>query len=769
MKIKEFLITRYGPLKEWGKISLGNFNLFFGRNEVGKTLLIDAILKVLLGKESKDFEKINRVEESPEGYVVLGDEEGKEYKLPEKRDAVESLKSITSSEFRNIFIIRNSDLSIKNEDKFYVDTTEKLTGIMIREIGKIKEKIKEIGRLTPDTLTLSDDKKYGKISSKVKKVKELIGKIEALKNEDQRRNFGRMMIECVELEDRINYLRGQKRKIHIVKKREAYEKGLSALEELKKLLKIWGEVEGFTEEEMERWKEGEGEAKRWNEEREGCERELREKKERLKDVEEVFENVDEKREKLKGVREALKKYETKEKGLNEKKRKTAFLLPSLIFSIFVFLLSLLGIVLRPSFIFYVLIGISLISSSVLVFFIYRLRKEEKILKDEFDGLKEMFSKFVIEAQTIEGIHFNLEKFEGEYIEKKKEMEMIKVEKENLEKRIRDLEGKIKSMSEEIERIKERAKVFSLEEYRKKVNEKQKIRESMREKELTLEHLFGKTISFQDDNLSYWEERIRELEEYKDKERDKKYDQKEEERVEMEIKEGERKQEEMRKKVEDFQKRVERVLDFAKEVLKDLRVIEGLKVVAEIVEPSPFGGIEELERVKEGFIKFKEEVERNAEIAMKAIEIFDKIEEEERKKISELFGIESPVSQIFREITDGLYEEVLFNESKRKIEVKKKDGSRLEAEKLSAGAYDQLYFSIRLALGEKILKGDKGFFILDDPFIKSDSKRLKRQIEMLRKISNSGWQILYFSAKEEIKEFLEEDCKEGFCQYFELKG
>jgi uncharacterized protein YhaN len=105
----------------------------------------------------------------------------------------------------------------------------------------------------------------------------------------------------------------------------------------------------------------------------------------------------------------------------------------------------------------------------------------------------------------------------------------------------------------------------------------------------------------------------------------------------------------------------------------------------------------------------------------------------------------------------------------KIKVKRKDGAILEAEKLSGGTYDQLYFSIRLALGEKLLKGKKGFFIMDDPFIKADPSRLKRQIDTLKKISESGWQVMYFSAKGEIKETLKAEMSRGIINCVELPG
>jgi len=102
-------------------------------------------------------------------------------------------------------------------------------------------------------------------------------------------------------------------------------------------------------------------------------------------------------------------------------------------------------------------------------------------------------------------------------------------------------------------------------------------------------------------------------------------------------------------------------------------------------------------------------------------------------------------------------------------LKRKDGAILEAEKLSGGAYDQLYLSIRLALGEKLLKGKKGFFIMDDPFVKADPDRLQRQIEMLKRISEWGWQVIYFSAKGEIKDVLKENIDNGAINYVEVQG
>ena len=134
---------------------------------------------------------------------------------------------------------------------------------------------------------------------------------------------------------------------------------------------------------------------------------------------------------------------------------------------------------------------------------------------------------------------------------------------------------------------------------------------------------------------------------------------------------------------------------------------------------------------------------------------DKIANEEQEKVSALFGEESAMTELYRDITGGLYEEVLFTQQD-KVRVKRRDGKFIEAKNLSGGAYDQLYFSIRLALGDKILKGNPGFFIIDDPFIKADPNRLGKQMDMLKQISDKGWQIIYFSAKGEVKDALADD-------------
>jgi uncharacterized protein YhaN len=77
------------------------------------------------------------------------------------------------------------------------------------------------------------------------------------------------------------------------------------------------------------------------------------------------------------------------------------------------------------------------------------------------------------------------------------------------------------------------------------------------------------------------------------------------------------------------------------------------------------------------------------------------------------------------------------------------GETLRADQLSTGTFDQLYFATRLALAHRLFGDEPGFLLLDDPFLASDRIRLSNQLEMLAGLSRQGWQILFFSVKDEV--------------------
>lgn len=396
--------------------------------------------------------------------------------------------------------------------------------------------------------------------------------------------------------------------------------------------------------------------------------------------------------------------------------------------------------------------------------ILRFIKDRAWVEGAFERIKLTLSKFDLSGKDLEEIISNIQKFDEEYSKKSKELEDMRTGREVLRTHLDRMKGEISNIEkkkndkeEQIDTLKKAAGVELLKEYSDKLSLKQEQEKLLRDQKVILESNFGTKSSILEENVSFWDEKVQELAEYKDKSKEMDYDESMLSKMEEEGRTYEERYNDLSGKMKELQKELEEV---ERETNKIIELDTGFLYCRTSVD---------LNAVREKLQEFIDSTEDNKDTVLKVIGIFEEIEVEEKGKVSELFGKESDISGYFNKITGGVYEEVLFNRETEKIEVKRKDGTILYAEKLSGGTYDQLYLSIRLVLGEKILKGKKGFFIMDDPFIKADPDRLHRQLEMLMKISELGWQVIYFSAKGEVKDVLDRDIKEGLINYVELQS
>jgi len=765
---------RYGPLPNTGRIPVHNFNLFFGKNEDGKTLTIDALVKLLLGRNIRDFERIDRVEENPEGYVIIEDDKGKEIKLPEKGDLTK-VAELTPSECCNIFIVRNSNLSIAREvaqeSEFYTNVTDRLTGLRTGDISKIKEILREVGKITPTGIFR--DVKDEKIKTRIENAKSLIEKIQSLGKEIKEKRFDELEEESTRQRDEIEGIKQEIKSLEDARKREKYEKGKETLDKLTNALELYKQLEIYTENDEQLWRGCEKDAKTYSEEKEKSltklqknEEEFKETSEKLSEVERDFRVFDERKKKLDDeIRPELKTYEIKSGELAQQEGKSKFFTSVGIISAILFGISLLGVIFSPSLLFYILAVLFSISTVASWIFKFQFVRDETWLAGAFERIKLTLSKFELGTESIEGILSNIQKFGEEYRKNADVIQEIKRRKGILEDKIKDLrdkiipdiEKRIKDAEGEIDKIKIKSREGSLEEYTKKLKSKQELEKSIGEKRSVLKSHLGEKSKKLEENISHWDEEIGNLEEYKDKATDIKYSEttaseleEKKRRLEEKLKEINNKMVSLKKEMEEVQRKVNEILRLEEEYFYCKTSVD-------------------LEAVKDKLQGFIDENESNKDNILEVMKVFEEIEAEEKEKVSELFGKESPISKYFNEITDGLYEVVTFNQETGEIEVKRRDGKILEAEKLSGGAYDQLYFSIRLALGEKLFKGKKGFFIMDDPFVKADPDRLQRQIKTLKKISELGWQVMYFSAKGEINDAFKGDIDRGTINYVKLQG
>jgi exonuclease SbcC len=175
---------------------------------------------------------------------------------------------------------------------------------------------------------------------------------------------------------------------------------------------------------------------------------------------------------------------------------------------------------------------------------------------------------------------------------------------------------------------------------------------------------------------------------------------------------------------------------------------------------------ELDQARQRLVDFCESVQRDARLAKEAIRIVQEIEAEENERVGELFGAGTLVSRWFRDITGGRYRAVHLDDGEIVVELA--DGKRLPARVLSGGAFDQLYVAIRASIAERMLPHTRGFFILDDPFLKADRDRMRALMKMLRQLVAGGWQVIYVTAKDEVVEALRADIAAGTVRLIELE-
>jgi DNA repair protein SbcC/Rad50 len=770
MRIKEFFIKRYGPLQEMSYTLSNPFNLIVGKNEDGKTLTIDALVKLLLGRNVRDFGRtIDRVEESPEGFVVIEGDDGGEIKLPEQGDLT-TVAAVTASECRNIFIIRDSDLSIARESEFYTTVTNRLTGLRTEEILKTKEALREIGKITPSGMFR--DIKDESVKTRVEGAKNLLGAVEGLAHEMNEVRFDELEEETVSTLEGIENSEREIERLEDARKRDTYVQGAETLNKLTTALKQVAELNVYHEADGQLWRDCERDIQHRTEARDTLAAKLKRNEEELKAIDTAlrkktreFRIFDDRKKHIDEVKAELNLYEMKRSECVQREQRITVYFTMAMIAALLLGISLLGFILKPSLPFYVAAPVFFLSAVFLLIPQLQQVRDKAWLAGAFEKIKVSLAKFESIAENVDQIYVYLQQFDEAHRARGDEIHEITRRKENLEESIAELRNKaipneekrITDAKEKIDHIQRTAGVDSWQDYSKGLKLKQQGEKSLEREKGILQSRFGMKGDTWEHTIAYWNREVKALEAYRDKAKGIDYD----EDVVTQLKEAKDASKarlaDLHERMAAFRKRLEEIEREANKILQ--LETEYLHCKTSV----------DLNAVRDKLFAFITDKEVTRDAVLQVMDIFEEIEAEEQEKVAELFGTESPITHYFTEITDGRYDAVLFNQGSGQIEVRRKDGVILEAQKLSGGAYDQLYLAIRLALGERILQGTKGFFIMDDPFVKADTARLQKQIEVLQRIAQLGWQVLYFSAKDEMKDALKTPIKRGTVNYLEIQG
>lgn len=137
-----------------------------------------------------------------------------------------------------------------------------------------------------------------------------------------------------------------------------------------------------------------------------------------------------------------------------------------------------------------------------------------------------------------------------------------------------------------------------------------------------------------------------------------------------------------------------------------------------------------------------EAEFSYSAASLALEVMELSANEIKNRFSP--ELEKRTAEIFKNLTGGSFDVVRIGGSDFNMSVAEKTASApRDVLLLSGGTYDELYFSLRLALCDMIFGEDEiPPIILDDSFVNFDASRMSRALELLSKRAERGQIILF---------------------------
>jgi uncharacterized protein YhaN len=774
VKLSEFCIQRYGPLQQIGVVRPGPFCLLYGRNEEGKTLTVEALVRLLLGKNSRHVRGIGRVDESPEGWAVLQKDATTTLKLPEDGD-VATLSGIPAEQWRNIFLIRNSDLQIEGEAALYTNVADSLTGLRTREIQAVTAKLLDIGRLTPTTLDLSNSDAHQKLRSRIEQARGLLGDIDGLRKEAESKGLDHLEVELLTAARDAAHAKARIDALERARKRGIFQSGREALSAL---LEAQGQVEGLeavSQEGLDRWRDARMREKEATERIASIGEQVKALRNR---VDAQNERIGETEAALDALARRMHDADDLEVHMRQCEDAMAALAAAApaarlhracgIASAVLALVALAaGITTAQSGFAYVAV---FFGAASLVFILLVLRHTRSQGREQglLARLCQLAAGMGIEGETVEAVRLGLTCLKDERAGLQGTRDRTDAAMKVAQEQLRTLSGQqlprarkdLEDAHAAVERIRHRTGATTIEQYRQALQRKTDLLTGLHAQEAVLENLFGGDAQDPAGRIAAWHERLDELQEFAEAATGVDYTDAEHRRCQQILRESENRREELRDSLQQMRR------SFADVARRAAAVLDPDEA------PLLCESMGDLKALSVHLQAFVEDNMEQAELARRAIGIFREIERDEHEKVAKLFGPGSQASASFDRITAGEYDSVHYvhEDDSHHVRVRVRgSGALLDAEWLSGGAYDQLYMAIRLALGQAVSGGHPGLFVLDDPFVKADSERLSRQLDLLLDLVAEGWQILYFTAKEEVREALAAQVADGTVSEKHLPG
>ena len=754
MILKEVRINRYGPLANV-VLSLGpGLHVVQGPNESGKTLLVEAIIRLLVpGRRSPALGKgvLERVPSTPDGHLLFADVDGKDLRIPQD-GSLSGLLEVSPEDVRNVFVIRNSDLALTDDAGYLTQVQDRLTGLETEAAGDLIARFRAWGRIT-DTGRLKNDQDSNYLSKRYREAEELGEEIRSYLDQARQEGAGEREARLFRVRSELGDLRLRREIQERAQLASALESGLCFLEEyqgLSEQIRQLGPVDSPEAEDVFRLA---SRLEHQDESIEGARRSLREARRELEEARQQVRRARREFEGLASARHTLEELRGEvgdwlsragERDIYASRAERAYRLSGMsvwaggILSAAALMLSLAGDL--PIWAVPAAATPFLLLALVLYGRGHRAEASASALTGQFTELAARALPLGIEGDRAEEIALAvgerlqaIDRAESSCQEAEAEFHLLQKRAQEIRSRLDDLTQDRHETNGNLNRLLSGLGAKGPRDLAERRRQKADLKERLTEVSTRLRASLGDGGK---DPVSWWKEKLDELEVRLERlggAPDEAYSPGESREIEQRTSNLEKEEAALTEELSRYRDYLREVERRASMVLEEEILLASLEGLQDLM-----GRLEE----------FSEAVDRRRRQAETAISILERIQVEERGRIADLLGPESPASRYLESFTRGRYREVHFEPESGSIGVRRQDGLDLPPGVLSQGTFDQLYMSIRLALAGKILKDRPGFFVLDDPFLASDSHRMSVQMKTLADLACQGHVFLLLTVRDD---------------------
>ena len=734
MRIHQLNLPVYGPLENVNLNFAPGLQIIYGPNESGKTLLIDALVKLLLGtKNIRDFAAIDRVPGLPQGHLRLH-LAGQEHIL-KAGFHLDKLVKLTPQDLRNLYVVRNKDLEMSGQG-YLQQLSDRLTGMDTTRMKQLRALLAERAGLTNPTSTgkLAVSRESGYLGRRYEESLKLIQQISVYLEDAKARNLDQLEVTLAACHNRLKTLETELVAQESARERSLWEEKQEMVDKFQALHAKTARLKRFTPQARQELQDTASQLaslqaaqSRDREELAQLTRELTQVNEQLLNAKAALAPLAERKPRLDDlVRRTLVSGETQPPMA----RSLPKVFPWALLGIAILGLGFGAMYLLPQFFW---LTPPLAIAGALYILLYNHGQERALLAHRAKQqklLQEAAAQGVL-AETLQQLAAALGKEEDSLQRCQTRVTILDQRREDLERNFRKLEQAMAQRSRQIEEARLNlednlagAGVPDIKTFSAQVDDAHRFQANLEQ----LEERLGQLLS----GTSTWPAIFAQLPVPPPAQTPFCSDSLQKLRREKDLL-----QEQIQHLQEGLFAHRNRLTDFHR----------GCQQAGAGEQLGRLTDLNDLELGLEALKAFRLEVEITRDSALTAIAALEVLELEETQRVADLLGEGQPLQDYFKNITGSCYCRLFLEQGQ--IMVQRADGVTLRADQLSQGTYDQLYLALRVCLGTKLLGQNSGFFIIDDAFLCADAGRVRKMFQLLSDIAAKGWQILYFTKEQEL--------------------